>query len=108
MSNITLPVGKDDFTKLREGNYYYIDKTMLIKHIVDIGAEVTLITRPRRFGKSLNMSMLDCFFDITRKNTDHLFEGLNIWNETDILDNWKNQYPTVLISLKDVDGLTYD
>ena len=108
MSNITLPVGKDDFTKLREGNYYYIDKTMLIKHIVDIGAEVTLITRPRRFGKSLNMSMLDCFFDITRKNTDHLFEGLNIWNETDILDNWKNQYPTVFISLKDVDGLTYD
>ena len=108
MSNITLPVGKDDFTKLREGNYYYIDKTMLIKHIVDIGAEVTLITRPRRFGKSLNMSMLDCFFDITRKNTDQLFEGLNIWNETDILSNWKNQYPTVFISLKDVDGLTYD
>ena len=108
MSNITLPVGKDDFTKLREGNYYYIDKTMLIKHIVDIGAEVTLITRPRRFGKSLNMSMLDCFFDITRKNTDELFEGLNIWNETDILNKWKNQYPTVFISLKDVDGLTYD
>ena len=108
MSNITLPVGKDDFTKLREGNNYYIDKTMLIKHIVDIGAEVTLITRPRRFGKSLNMSMLDCFFDITRKNTDELFEGLNIWNETDILNKWKNQYPTVFISLKDVDGLTYD
>lgn len=108
MSNITLPVGKDDFTKLREGNYYYIDKTLLIKHIVDIGAEVTLITRPRRFGKSLNMSMLDCFFDITKKNTDELFKGLNIWNETDILNNWKNQYPTVFISLKDVDGLTYD
>ena len=108
MSNITLPVGKDDFTKLREGNYYYIDKTMLIKHIVDIGAEVTLITRPRRFGKSLNMSMLDCFFDITRKNTDELFEGLNIWNETDILSDWKNQYPTILLSLKNVGGLTYE
>ena len=108
MSSITLPVGKDDFTKLREGNYYYIDKTMLIKHIVDIGAEATLITRPRRFGKSLNMSMLDCFFDITKKNTDELFKGLNIWNETDILNNWKNQYPTISISFKNVEGLTFE
>ena len=103
-----MPVGYDGFDMLRESDCYYIDKTMLIKQLVSRKTMVTLITRPRRFGKSLNMSMLDCFFDITRKNTDHLFEGLNIWNETDILDNWKNQYPTVFISLKDVDGLTYD
>ena len=73
-----MPIGMDSFEKLRQGDYYYVDKSLLIQQILSKKAEVTLITRPRRFGKSLNMRMLDCFFDITRKNTDELFEGLNI------------------------------
>ena len=106
-SSFSLPVGKDDFTKLREGSFYYVDKTMLIKRIVNKKAEVTLITRPRRFGKSLNMSMLDCFFDITRNDTDKLFNGLAISNDKDICDEWQGQYPTIFISLKDVGGNTF-
>ena len=77
MKNISIPVGVSDFAKIREDGYYYIDKSGLITNILNAGAEVTLITRPRRFGKTLNMRMLASFFDI-RKNSSALFEGLEI------------------------------
>ena len=101
-----MPIGKDSFEKLREGGYYYVDKTLLIKQLLTKRAEVTLITRPRRFGKSLNMSMLDCFFDNTRKNTDDLFRGLKIENEPEYSE--RNKYPTIFITLKSVGRLTFE
>ena len=72
MPKFTMPIGKSDFAKVRTAGDYYIDKTMLIEQITSSGAEVTLFTRPRRFGKSLNMSMLQHFFDI-RENSKELF-----------------------------------
>ena len=74
-----LPIGISDFKKVIEENYYYFDKTNLIENILNDGAEVKLFTRPRRFGKTLNMSMLKYFFDIKNKDENRkLFEGLNI------------------------------
>ena len=75
-----LPVGIDSFEKLRKGNYYYVDKTALIEQALEKGSEVTLFTRPRRFGKSLNMSMLKSFFEIGTDPT--LFNGLHISQNT--------------------------
>lgn len=81
-TKIKLPVGVDSFEKIRNGNYYYVDKTMLIEQVLDEGSEVTLFTRPRRFGKTLNMSMLKSFFEI---GTDpSLFEGLHISENTEL------------------------
>ena len=77
MKKLNIPVGISDFEKIRNGGFYYIDKSGLITEILDEKAEVTLITRPRRFGKTLGMSMLESFFDI-RKNSKELFEGLEI------------------------------
>ena len=75
-----LPIGIDDFEKLREDNFYYVDKTEMIRELISNWSEVTLFTRPRRFGKSLNMSMLKSFFSIeVRKD---IFQGLNIANQT--------------------------
>ena len=106
MSKLVLPVGTDSFTKVRTGNYYYIDKSLLIKRLVEEPKEVTLITRPRRFGKSLNMSMLDCFFNIDKKS-EKLFDGLKISEYSDICDEWRNKYPTIFISFKDVKDISY-
>ena len=74
-------IGKQDFSSLRENKYFYIDKTDFIKEWWEAGDDVTLITRPRRFGKTLNMSMLECFFSLKYKERSDLFEGLNIWKE---------------------------
>ena len=106
MPKYSMPVGKSDFEKVRAAGDYYIDKTMLIEQITASGAEVTLFTRPRRFGKSLNMSMLQHFFDI-REKSKALFEGLAITENKELCDNWMNQYPTILVSFKDVDGDDY-
>ena len=106
MPKYSMPVGKSDFEKVRAAGDYYIDKTMLIEQITASGAEVTLFTRPRRFGKSLNMSMLQHFFDI-REKSKSLFEGLAITENKELCDNWMNQYPTILVSFKDVDGDDY-
>ena len=107
MKRIDLPVGISDFKKIRENGSYYIDKTGLIEEILRTkGTEVTLITRPRRFGKSLGMSMLAHFFDI-RENSRELFAGLKISQNQDLYEKWLNQYPTVLISLKDITGLEF-
>ena len=102
-----MPIGYDSFEMVRQNDCYYVDKTMLIKQLLAKKALVTLITRPRRFGKSLNMSMLDCFFDVTRKNSKELFAGLKITEETELCIDWMNQYPTIFISFKDVGGNVY-
>ena len=106
MPKFTMPIGKSDFAKVRTAGDYYIDKTMLIEQITASGAEVTLFTRPRRFGKSLNMSMLQHFFDI-REKSESLFEGLAISKNKTLCNSWMNQYPTILVSFKDVDGDDY-
>ena len=100
-----LPVGIDSFEKLRNGNYYYVDKTALIEQVLEKGSEVTLFTRPRRFGKSLNMSMLQHFFEI---GTDPaLFEGLHVSENIELCEKHLGQYPVIAISLKGVDAVSY-
>ena len=107
MNNVKLPVGISDFHKLRQNEYYYVDKTNLIKELLESRiAEVTLITRPRRFGKTIGMSMLAYFFDI-RKDSRKLFEDLKISRDIELCQRWMNQYPTLFISFKDVDGLNF-
>ena len=106
MKKYTMPVVKSDFAKVRTAGDYYVDKTDLIRQIISSGAEVTLFTRPRRFGKSLNMSMLQHFFDI-REQSGALFEGLKIAENKELCENWMNKYPTILVSFKDVDGDDY-
>ena len=77
----TITIGTQDFEKLRKGQNFYIDKTSFIKEWWEAGDDVTLITRPRRFGKTLNMSMVEEFFSIQYENSGDLFEGLSIWKE---------------------------
>ena len=106
MKNLKLPIGIDDFEKLRKNDFYYIDKTGLIKDLLDNWGEVNLFTRPRRFGKSLNMSMLQSFFSIDSAQT--VFEGLNIMNEEALCGKYMGQYPVISISLKGINGQTYE
>lgn len=107
MKKINIPVGISDFEKIRKENYCYIDKSGLIKELLEHNpAEVMLITRPRRFGKTLAMSMLASFFDI-RKDSSDLFKKLEISKEKSLCENWMNQYPTLFLSLKRVDGLNF-
>jgi len=106
MPKFTMPIGKSDFAKVRTNGDYYIDKTMLIEQITASGAEVTLFTRPRRFGKSLNMSMLQHFFDI-KEESEALFDGLEISKNKKLCDSWMNKYPTILVSFKEAVALTY-
>ena len=108
MSMINLPVGVSDFEKIRKDGLYYIDKTDLIAELLkDKGVKVTLLTRPRRFGKTLAMSMLSHFFDI-RKDTKAIFSGLNIAERQELCREWQNQWPTLFLTFKDVDGLTFE
>ena len=107
MKKYFMPVGKSDFGKIREDGDYYIDKTGLIEQIVVNNAEVTLFTRPRRFGKTLNMSMLEHFFDI-RRDSRAIFEGLEISENTSLCSEWMNQYPTIFISFKEVVGINFE
>lgn len=103
-----IPVGTSDFAEIRQEKFYYIDKTALIEELLKTrGTKATLITRPRRFGKTLNMNMLSEFFDI-RKDNKHLFEGLYISNNKEICNNWQNQYPVLFLTFKSVDGLSFD
>ena len=101
-------VGKSDFASLRQEGAYYIDKTELIYELVhDVKNEVTLFTRPRRFGKTLTMSMLDNFFNV-RKDSRAIFEGLDIMRHEDFCREWMNSRPVIFISLKDVEGDDFD
>ena len=101
-------VGESDFSSLREENSYYVDKTDLIYELVhDTRNKVTLFTRPRRFGKTLMMSMMENFFSI-RKSSGQIFNGLAITKHEDFCKEWMNQYPVVFISFKDVEGEDFD
>ena len=107
MKEMNIPVGVSDFEEIRKNEYYYIDKSELIGELLSrTGIKVTLITRPRRFGKTLGMSMLESFFDI-RKESRKLFEGLKITENQALCDAWMNQYPTIFVSFRQVDGLNF-
>ena len=102
MNTMKLPIGIDDFRKLRESDFYYVDKTRLIEQILQSWSEVTLFTRPRRFGKTLNMSMLKSFFEIGTDKS--LFDGLYISGNKELCEEYMGKYPVVFLSLKSVEG----
>ena len=107
MKKLNIPVGISDFAKIRDRKYYYVDKTKLIYDLLEEEtAEVTLITRPRRFGKTMAMSMLSHFFDI-RKDSKAMFQGLRISEDRELCDEWMNQWPVLFLTFKDVNGLTF-
>lgn len=106
VNTLKLPVGIDDFKKLRQSDFYYIDKTRLIEQLLQNWGEVNLFTRPRRFGKTLNMSMLKNFFEIGADQS--LFEGLYIAQNHELCEQHMGKYPVIFLSLKGVEGLTFD
>ena len=93
-----IPVGIESFEEIRKDGFYYIDKTDLIKELLEDWGKVNLFTRPRRFGKSLNMSMLKSFFEIGSDTS--LFDGLNISKEIELCKKFMGQFPVIFISLK--------
>ena len=101
-----LPIGIDGFEKIRDNDFYYVDKTGFISELLRNWGEVNLFTRPRRFGKTLNMSMLKCFFEIGADKT--LFDGLKIAQEKELCEQYQGQFPVIFLSLKSVDGLTFE
>ena len=101
-----LPVGIENFEEFSSENFYYVDKTLFIKELLQNWGKVNLFTRPRRFGKSLNMSMLKCFFETGNDPT--AFDGLKIMEEKDLCEKYMGKFPVISISLKSVDGLTYE
>lgn len=103
---LSLPIGIEDFKEVQKDGYYYVDKTALIEQVLEKRSKVTLFTRPRRFGKSLNMSMLKNFFEI---GTDAaLFEGLHISKNTQMCEKYMGKHPVIAVSLKGVDAATYE
>ena len=103
MEEVTgIGIGTSDYRKIRENKYYYIDKTLFIKDVIDNKSEVTLITRPRRFGKTLNMSMLKYYFDCSIKDTARLFEGLKIMEQGEKYTSKQGAYPCIYLTLKNV------
>lgn len=109
MSNVNkkkLPVGIESFEKIRTQDFYYVDKTVMIRDLIQRWGEVNLFTRPRRFGKSLNLSMLKAFFEIGGNRA--LFDGLKISEEKEICEEYMGKFPVISISLKDVEGSDYD
>lgn len=103
---LKLPVGIEDFREIRRKDFYYIDKTGLIEQLLDSWGKVNLFTRPRRFGKTLNMSMLRYFFETGTDKT--LFEGLHISQRSDLCEEYMGKFPVVSLTLKGVDGLTFE
>ena len=101
-----LPIGIENFEKLRQEDFYYIDKTRLIEQLLTRWGEVNLFTRPRRFGKSLNMSMLQSFFEIGKDKT--LFDGLRISDNQELCEEYQGKLPVVSVSLKGINGATYE
>ena len=106
MQKKRLPLGMENFEKLMQEEFYYIDKTSLIIELLRNWAEVTLFTRPRRFGKTLNISMLKSFFSIHSDQT--LFEGLKVTEETELCEKYMGKFPVIFISLKGIEALTYE
>lgn len=102
-----IPIGISDFEEIRGNHFYYVDKSGLIAEILrSESVKVSLITRPRRFGKTLGMSLLESFFDI-RRQSRNLFEGLEITRYTELCDRWMNHWPTIFVSFRRVDGLDF-
>lgn len=106
MNMKNLPIGISDFKKVIEKNYYYIDKTLLVKEVLQSSAHVLLFPRPRRFGKTLNMSMLKCFFEKTEKSNAHFFENANIWQNEEYR-KFQGQYPVISLTFKDTKEVTW-
>ena len=99
-NKITLPSGMSNFTEIRKNHYYYIDKTELIENLLQNNlSKGTLITRPRRFGKTLAMCMLADFFDI-RMDSQSLFDGLYISGQKQLCAEWMNQYPVIFFDIE--------
>ena len=103
---LKLPIGIDNFEKIRKENFYYVDKTKLIEQLLERWGEVNLFTRPRRFGKTLNMSMLKYFFEIGTDQT--LFDGLYISDNQQLKEEYMGKFPVIFLSLKGVEGLTFE
>ncbi len=101
-----LPVGIENFEKIRRDGFYYVDKTDLIKELLENWGEVNLFTRPRRFGKTLNMSMFQCFFEIGCDQS--LFDGLRIAEESTLCETYMGKFPVISISLKGIDAADYE
>ena len=106
MDRLQLPIGQTDFRTIMESGCYYIDKTGNISQIVMEGAVSILFTRPRRFGKTTFQSMLRAFFDVREDNRD-IFDGLEIMNDSNAVENWMNRYPVIYLTFKDIDGLNF-
>ena len=104
-NTLNLPVGIENFKEIRQLGFYYIDKTRLIEQLLQGWGKVTLFTRPRRFGKTLNMSMLKSFFEIGTDKS--LFDGLYISGNKELCDEYMGKYPVIFLSLKGVDGLDF-
>ena len=104
--NRTVGIGIQSFEKIREGNYFYIDKTHFVKEWWESGDDVTLITRPRRFGKSLNMSMINAFFSVDYKDRGDLFQGLAIWEE-EKYRQLQGTYPVINLSFARIKETDY-
>ena len=103
----SIPISVDNFKKVIEGNYYYVDKTMVIEDLIKTGASVTLYTRPRRFGKSLLLSTLDCFFNIeTKESNKNLFNDLYI-SESEYF-SYFGKYPVIRLDFKELKGSSYE
>ena len=100
-------IGAESFEKIIEGSYFYIDKTLFIKELLENRGDVTLITRPRRFGKTMNLDMLRSFFDITR-DSKAFFKGLKIEEHQDIIEKHQNKYPVIFLTLKNISGNNFD
>ena len=100
-----LPIGIDGFEKIRTNDFYYVDKTLFIQELLQNWGEVNLFTRPRRFGKTLNMSMLRSFFEIG--SDPSVFDGLKVMQEKNLCERYMGKFPVISISLKSVDGLNY-
>ena len=103
---LKLPIGIENFQEIRQMGFYYIDKTKLIEQLLEQWGKVNLFTRPRRFGKTLNMSMLKYFFEIGTDPT--LFDGLYISQNQELCEEYMGKFPVIFLSLKGVDGLTFD
>ena len=103
---LKLPVGIDSFEEIRKSEFYYVDKTKLVEQLLENWGAVNLFTRPRRFGKTLNMSMLKCFFEIGTDRT--LFDGLYIAEKQPLCEQYLGKFPVLFISLKGVDGESFE
>ena len=100
---LKLPIGISNFKEIRNENFYYVDKTSLIEDLLNSHCKVTLFTRPRIFGKTLTINMLENFFNIT-KSSKELFDGLKISKNKELCSNHMNQYPTIFITLREIEG----